>query len=470
MTPQNSIDRTIDMLERQYNSYYNDIQLLYENNRQLQINIQENARTLINMYDNNNTNINFLYQNLDYLRSLMREFNTLNISASTISTPSTYTPPNPTNTSLSSTSFDPSSSFGFFCSCGIFHNHSLCSTSNEINTPLYTRSTGSVPFVYPLESTNTTQTNTQSTGSVPFVYPLESTNTTQTNTPQTNTLQTNTTQTNTTQTNTPQTNTPQTNTPQTNTTQTNTTQTNTPQTNTTQTNATQTNTPQTNRRSRNISRELPPSRFDFYYFVSNNTNNDITHDEDISDLVDVVVRPTFEQIQNAVRNIQYSSIIDPINESCPISLEPFQQQDNVTQINQCNHIFNTNELNHWFESNVQCPVCRYDIRNYQTPLTNTTSRITRSRSRNRNTHQSSTPIPTPDTIPFIYQPSTPMPTFIPDTNLTTPQTTPIANTPSRRNRHIRYNTDRITSINDINWNDLLYYVAETVIDFSGNNL
>ena len=206
--------------------------------------------------------------------------------------------------------------------------------------------------------------------------------------------------------------------------------------------------------------------------MSNNTNNDITDDEDIPDLVDVVVRPTFEQIQNAVRNIQYSSIIDPINESCPISLEPFQQQDNVTQINQCNHIFNTNELNHWFESNVQCPVCRYDIRNYQTPLTNTTSRITRSRSRNRNTHQSSTPIPTftPDAIPFIYQPSTPMPTFIPDTNSTTPQTTPIANTPSRRNRHIRYNTDRITSINDINWNDLLYYVAETVIDFSGNNL
>ena len=429
MTPQNSIDRTIDMLESQYNSYYNDIQLLYENNRQLQINIQENARTLLSMYNNNNTNINFLYQNLDYLRSLMRELNTLNTSVPTTTSPPFHfsptapvfhysAPTNPPTTSVPTTSFDPSSSFGFFCSCGIFHNHSLCSSSNEINTPLYTRSTGLIPTLEPIE--------------IP-----------QTNTPQTNTTQTNT---------------PQTNTPQTNTTQSNTTQTNTTQSNTTQTNTTQTNTTQSNTRNRN--------RFDFYYFVSNNTHNDITDDDDIPDLVDVVVRPTFEQIQNAVRNIQYSTIIEPINDSCPISLEPFQQQDNVTQINQCNHIFNTNELNHWFESNVQCPVCRYDIRNYQTPqttqpTTNTTSRITRSRSRNRNIYQSS-PIPTltPDTIP----------TFIPNTNPTTPQTTPIANIPSRRNRHIRYNTDRITSINDINWNDLLYYVAESVIDFSDNNI
>ena len=33
-------------------------------------------------------------------------------------------------------------------------------------------------------------------------------------------------------------------------------------------------------------------------------------------------------------------------------------------ISQCNHIFSANELLNWFNSNVRCPMCRYDIRNY----------------------------------------------------------------------------------------------------------
>ena len=38
----------------------------------------------------------------------------------------------------------------------------------------------------------------------------------------------------------------------------------------------------------------------------------------------------------------------------------------VSVIRQCNHIFKTEELNTWFRSNCRCPVCRYDIRNYNT--------------------------------------------------------------------------------------------------------
>ena len=38
--------------------------------------------------------------------------------------------------------------------------------------------------------------------------------------------------------------------------------------------------------------------------------------------------------------------------------------DEVAQIKKCKHIFTANQLNIWFQSNVKCPTCRYDIRNY----------------------------------------------------------------------------------------------------------
>ena len=36
----------------------------------------------------------------------------------------------------------------------------------------------------------------------------------------------------------------------------------------------------------------------------------------------------------------------------------------VTVIRFCGHIFSTGSLNTWFTTNCRCPVCRYDIRNY----------------------------------------------------------------------------------------------------------
>jgi hypothetical protein len=74
--------------------------------------------------------------------------------------------------------------------------------------------------------------------------------------------------------------------------------------------------------------------------------------------------PTRTQIENATRNIIYGDILDPINTSCPISLEGFTDTSNVTMIRHCRHIFNTNSLMSWFNSNCKCPVCRYDIRDY----------------------------------------------------------------------------------------------------------
>jgi len=76
----------------------------------------------------------------------------------------------------------------------------------------------------------------------------------------------------------------------------------------------------------------------------------------------VAIRPSENQIQHAVRTIPYSNIENPLNNSCPISLENFTNNDEVSQIIHCGHIFSREPLQHWFQSNVRCPVCRYDIR------------------------------------------------------------------------------------------------------------
>jgi hypothetical protein len=78
----------------------------------------------------------------------------------------------------------------------------------------------------------------------------------------------------------------------------------------------------------------------------------------------VQIYPTQTQIENATRIVRYGDIIRPNNISCPISLEPFRDDEHVSLIRFCGHIFNTEQLNIWFQSNCRCPVCRYDIRNY----------------------------------------------------------------------------------------------------------
>jgi len=103
--------------------------------------------------------------------------------------------------------------------------------------------------------------------------------------------------------------------------------------------------------------------------ITTNTNTNANLSNQFSRMLNsflepINITPTQSQIENATRNIVYSDILDPINNSCPISLEPFTDISNVTMIRHCRHIFNTSSLMSWFNNNCKCPVCRYDIRNY----------------------------------------------------------------------------------------------------------
>lgn len=87
----------------------------------------------------------------------------------------------------------------------------------------------------------------------------------------------------------------------------------------------------------------------------------------------VAIFPTQTQIETATRTVQYGDIVSPINRACPISLENFNDTDIVSIIRFCGHIFNRDELNTWFRTNCRCPVCRYDIRNYQSNMNRETT-------------------------------------------------------------------------------------------------
>jgi hypothetical protein len=78
----------------------------------------------------------------------------------------------------------------------------------------------------------------------------------------------------------------------------------------------------------------------------------------------IEVYPTQTQIETATRRVRYCDISRPLNTSCPIGMDEFNDNDTVMVIRHCGHIFNSEHLMNWFRTNCKCPVCRYDIREY----------------------------------------------------------------------------------------------------------
>ena len=102
--------------------------------------------------------------------------------------------------------------------------------------------------------------------------------------------------------------------------------------------------------------------------INNNSRNlNLNNNNDFSRILQsffdpVEVYPTQSQIETATRRVRYCDIVSPKNTSCPILLTNFNDNDMVSVIRHCGHIFTTSELNTWFRNHCNCPVCRYDIR------------------------------------------------------------------------------------------------------------
>lgn len=82
-------------------------------------------------------------------------------------------------------------------------------------------------------------------------------------------------------------------------------------------------------------------------------------------LTPVPIRPTQEEIDAATF---LSSIERPADIICPIC-QSHDLENNSSPtwryIRHCNHQFHKECIDHWFQENVHCPVCRFDIREYQ---------------------------------------------------------------------------------------------------------
>jgi hypothetical protein len=75
--------------------------------------------------------------------------------------------------------------------------------------------------------------------------------------------------------------------------------------------------------------------------------------------------PTNDQINRATLNTLFSNILSPVNATCPITRDEFDDNTPITMIRGCNHIFNRDSLRSWFAQHPTCPLCRRDIREYQ---------------------------------------------------------------------------------------------------------
>lgn len=122
----------------------------------------------------------------------------------------------------------------------------------------------------------------------------------------------------------------------------------------------------TNLRNNNINNSLPIfNTFIRQYLRNRDEGNTLRNTYE-----DVVVRPTEDQIEIATDTVVFDEVDENRNTSCPITLEPFQQGEELCLIRHCSHLFKREALMDWFQRNVRCPVCRYDIRNYVPPQYN----------------------------------------------------------------------------------------------------
>lgn len=76
----------------------------------------------------------------------------------------------------------------------------------------------------------------------------------------------------------------------------------------------------------------------------------------------VAIRPTQEQIDRATETLVYRDLSGNTQTTCPIDMTEFTEDDDIMRIRHCGHIFREENLTRWFETNVVCPVCRFDIR------------------------------------------------------------------------------------------------------------
>jgi len=69
-------------------------------------------------------------------------------------------------------------------------------------------------------------------------------------------------------------------------------------------------------------------------------------------------------ISSVLHNITsgtYSSLVNPLNTTCPITQDVFLPTDPVIMVNSCRHTFKRNSLLRWLNRQQTCPCCRISL-------------------------------------------------------------------------------------------------------------
>ena len=82
------------------------------------------------------------------------------------------------------------------------------------------------------------------------------------------------------------------------------------------------------------------------------------------------IRPSIRQINQATQILTFSDISQNHQRHCPIDLNDFEDNDSILRIIPCQHIFREMNLRNHFRYSPRCPICRYDIRDYQDLVSN----------------------------------------------------------------------------------------------------
>jgi hypothetical protein len=69
----------------------------------------------------------------------------------------------------------------------------------------------------------------------------------------------------------------------------------------------------------------------------------------------------FEILNNNITIKKYLDIETPLNDSCAITHDTFNPDDDVACLNYCKHIFKHEPLVNWLNQHQTCPICRHNI-------------------------------------------------------------------------------------------------------------
>lgn len=131
---------------------------------------------------------------------------------------------------------------------------------------------------------------------------------------------------------------------------------------------------------------------DILFNAATNVNQRLRNNiANFAELSPVIIRPSTRQIRDATQLVRFETIIEPPNVTCPISLERFSGTDLVTRIVFCGHVFSTESIQTWFENNVRCPLCRFDIREHGNRMSAENRNLSPVREETNNETQESVP-------------------------------------------------------------------------------